>query len=178
MKKISLFLFLGFLLTLASNSCTNTKTFAQELDDEQTLINAFVKRNNLNIVSTYPVDSIWNKDGRDIYYKSTSGLYFHLVEKGDTSKVELRNIVTPRYKQYDLTANPDTVRNWNTIDNPHPPQFIYGDMTQSCKAFQEAVSYMSRNESEAVIIVPFLLGFNSTANTTPYAYILKIKILK
>ena len=174
MKKISLFLFLGFLLTLASNSCTNTKTFAQELDDEQTLINAYVKRpsNNFIVLNSFPTDKKWLKDGRDIYVKTTSGLYFHLVDSGsktDTATLELRNIVTPRYKQYDLTANPDTVRNWNTIDNPHPPQFIYGDMTQSCKAFQEAVSYMSRNESEAVIIVPFLLGFNSTANTTPYA---------
>ena len=180
MKKISLFLFLGFILSLVSTSCSNTKTFAQQLDDEQALINAYIKRNNINVVTTMPTNNIWAKDGKDIYYKSTSGLYFHLVDSGsrvDTATLQLKGTVIPRYKQYYLTLTPDTISNWSTIDYPYPPEFVYGDMTQSSKAFQEAVWYMRKNGSQAKLIVPFLLG-SDVNSSTPYAYILKIQVLK
>ena len=181
MKNISLFLFLGFLTMIISSSCTSIKTYAQQLDDEQTLINAYIKRNNFNVVTTLPTNNVWTKDGRDIYYKSTSGLYFHLVDHGDISilndTLESKNTVIPRFKQYELTENSDTISNWSTADYPYPDEFIYKDMTQSCKGFQEAVSYMKRNDSQAKLIVPFLLGFDSS-NSTPYGYTLKMKFLK
>lgn len=180
MKKISIFLFLGFLILLISSSCTNIKTYAQQLDDEQTLINAYIKRNNIHVLSAFPDSAKHEVWGANDFVKTGSGLYFHLLDSGDvTSKVllELKNTVIPRYKQFELTANSDTVSNWNTIDYPYPSEFTYGDLTQSCKGFQEAVSYMKRNESQAIIIVPFTMGFSSTSST-PYAYILKIKILK
>jgi len=183
MKQLSIFLFLTFLVVLISTSCSNVKTFAQQLDDEQATIKAYVNRsgNNFIVLNSFPTDKKWMKDGRDIYVKTTSGIYFHLVDSGDMSikadSLVAKNTVIPRYKQYNLTATSDTTSNWSTIDYPYPPEFVYLDMTQSCKAFQEAVTYMKYNESQAKIIVPFLLGFDSS-DSTPYGYTLKIKILK
>jgi Domain of unknown function (DUF4827) len=181
MKQISIFLSLTFLVVLISSSCSNVKTFAQQLDDEQTTISAYVKRNNITVLSSFPTDKKWVKDNKDIYVKTGSGLYFHLVDSGDRSiKADTllpKNTVIPRYKQYDLAVSSDTISNWNTIDYPYPPEFVYLDMTQSSKAFQEAVTYMKRNDSEAKIIVPFLLGFDSNSSN-PYGFTLKIKILK
>lgn len=178
MKQISFFLFLSFLVVIISTSCSNVKTFAQQLDDEQATINAYIKRNNINVLSAFPSDKKW---GSNDYVKTGSGLYFHLVDSGNRSikgdTLLAKNTVIPRYKQYDLTTTSDTISNWNTNDYPYPPEFTYLDMTQSCKAFQEAVSYMKRNESQAKIIVPFLLGFDSS-NPTPYCYTLKIQFLK
>lgn len=184
MKKISLFLFLGFLTMIFISSCSNVLTYAQQLDNEQALIKAYINRDNNNFIITnsLPSDKKWMKDGKEIYYKSPSGLYFHLVDSGgsktDTITLQKKNTVIPRFKQYELTANSDTTNNWSTVDYAYSPyEFVYLDMTQSCKGFQEAVGYMKRNNSQAKIIVPFLLGFDTNSSTT-YGYTLTIKFLK
>src|ERR1035437_791999 len=116
MKRISYLFFLVLLTSLLASSCSNTKTYAQLLDDEQTLITSYIQRNNIQVVSTYPKDSIWkNKNGQDIYYKSSSGLYFHMINPGDLTSNDtlmLNNTVVPRYKQYTLNAVSDTISNW------------------------------------------------------------------
>lgn len=180
MKRISYLLFLGFLTLLISTSCSNTRTYAQLLDDEQTLISAFVKRNNIRVLTSFPADKKW---GPNDYVKTGSGLYFHLVDSGNRTvpgdTLMLKNTVVPRYKKYTLNVVSDTISDWSTIDYPYPDIFVYGDMTQSSKAFQEAVTYMKRNDSEAKIIVPSTIGLNADMmSVTPYGYDLKIKILR
>ena len=179
MKRISYLFFLVFLTSLLSTSCTNTKTYSELLNDEQTLIGAYIKRNNINVLSSFPADKKW---GPNDYVKTGSGLYFHLVDSGNTSipdTLQLKNTVVDRYKKYTLNIASDTISNWNTIDFPYPDEFVYGDLTQSFKGFQEAVTYMKRNDSEAKIIVPSIIGIQADMmSVTPYGYYLKIKILK
>ena len=187
MKRISYLFFLIFLASIFASSCSSTRTYAQLLADEQALIDGFIKRNNILVVSTLPTDTPWVKNGRDIYVLlKPSGLYFHLINPGDSSKVknnpdslDLKNTVVPRFKQYSLGIVSDTISNWSTIDYPYPSTFVYGDLTQSCKAFQEAAYHMKRNNSEAKLIVPSKIGFNADMmSVTPYGYDLKIKIQK
>jgi sulfur carrier protein ThiS len=179
MKRISYLFFLIFLTSIVASSCSSTETYAQLLDDEQALIHGFIVRNNIQIVSTFPTDTPWVKNGKDIYVLTASGLYYHLINPGvsltpdDTLK--LTYTVVPRFKQYTLGLPSDSISNWNTMDYPYPSDFTYGDLTQSCKGFQEAVSYMKRNYSEAKIIVPSKIGFNADMmSVTPYGYDLKI----
>lgn len=186
MKRISYLFFLIFLASLFASSCSNTKTYAELLKDEQSLIDGFIKRNNILVVSTFPTDTPWVKNGRDVYALLPSGLYFHLINPGDSSTsktytdtLQLKNIVVARYLQYTLAAVADTISNLSTIDYPYPPTFVYGDLTQSCKAFQEAAYYMKRNDSEAKIIVPSKIGFNADMmSVTPLGFDLIIKIKK
>lgn len=182
MKRISYLFVLGFLLSLLASSCSNTKTYAELLTSEKDLIDAYIKRNNIEVVSAFPTDTPWVKNGKDVYVKTASGLYFHMVNPGDMSikdTLQLKNLVVPRFKEYTLNVVSDTINNWNTIDYPYPSDFTYGDLTQSCKAFHEAASYMKRNESEAKIIVPSKIGFNADLLTvTPKGFDLKIKFQK
>lgn len=179
MKRISYLFFLVFLTSLLSTSCTKTKTYSELLNDEQTLIGAYIKRNNINVLSSFPADKKW---GPNDYVLTPTGLYFHLVDSGNTSipdTLQLKNTVVDRYKKYTLNIASDTISNWNTIDFPIPDEFVYGDLTQSFKGFQEAVTYMKRNDSEAKIIVPSIIGIQADMmSVTPYGYYLKIKILK
>lgn len=184
MKRISYLFFLAFITSLIASSCSNTKTYAELLNDEQALIKAYIKRNNIQVVSTFPTDTPWVKNGKDIYVLTSSGLYYHLINPGDGYKsdsdtIVLKNTVVPRFKQYTLNVISDTVSNWNTIDYPYPSDFTYGDLTEACKGFHEAVSYMKRNASEAKIIVPSKIGYNTyLMSVTPLGYDLKIKIKK
>lgn len=178
MKQLISLLFIIIIFVLVSSSCSNVKTYAQQLEEEQTVISAYIKRNNINVLTTFPTTE-WKEND---YVKTGSGMYFHLVDSGDTSNkkdtLEIKNIIVPRYYQYTLTEVTDTItRDWNTIDFPYPADFVYGDLTQSCKAFHEAATYMKHNNSQAKIIVPFLIGFDPN-NSTPYGYTLKIKYQK
>ena len=179
MKRISYLLFLGFLFSIIASSCSDTKTYSQELDVEQALIKNFIKRNNIKVITSLPTNGNW---GPNDYYKSSSGLYFHMVNPGNTSSMDTlmsKNTVVTRFKQYTLDAVSDTISNWNTIDYPYPETFTYGDATQSCVGFQEVVYYMKRNDTEAKIIIPSGIGFSTYKNAvTPQGYDLKIKILK
>ncbi len=182
MKRISYLFFLVFLTSLFASSCSSTKSYSELLDDEKALIKAYIKRNNIMVVSTFPTDTPWVKNGKQIYVLTTSGLYFHMVNPGDlTSKdtLELKDEIVPRFRQYTLDVVADTINNWTTIDYPYPSDFTYGDLTQSCKAFHEAVSYMKRNDTEAKLIVPSAIGFSTELNSvTPMGYDLKIKFQK
>jgi hypothetical protein len=182
MKRISYLFFLIFLVSVFASSCSNTKTYAQLLDEEKSLIDGYIKRNNILVVTTFPTDTPWVKNGRDIYVLTSSGLYFHMINPGDlTSKdtLELKNTVVPRFKQYTLGIVSDTISNWSTIDYPYPSDFVYGDLTQSCKAFHEAAFYLKRNNSEGKLIVPSKIGFNTDMmSVTPQGFDLKIQIQK
>ena len=188
MKRISYLFFLIFITSLLASSCSNTKTYSQLLDDQKTLIDGFIKRHNIQVVTTFPTDTPWvNKDGRDIYALLPSGLYFHMINPGDSSKsktytdtLQLKNTVITRYIQFSLGIPSDTISNWNTIDFPYPPSFVYGQQSQtSSSGFQEAVTYMKRNGSEAKIIVPSQIGFQADMmSVTPLGFDLKIQIKK
>jgi len=183
MKRISYLFFLIFLTSILASSCSKTKTYSQLLNDEKDLIDGFIKRNNILVKNGTPAENtVWVENGKDVYVLTPSGLYFHMVNQGDLTSqdtIVLKNTIVPRFKQYTLGVPSDTISNWSTIDFPYPSDFVYGDATQSCKAFQEAVSYLKRNNTEAVLIVPSKLGFNSDMmSVTPYGYDLKIKFQK
>jgi hypothetical protein len=180
MKRLSILLLSVFTLLLVASSCSNTKTYAEQLNDEKTLIADYIKRNNINVITTLPkYVSDWKEKD---FYLSSSGMYFHMVNAGDTASKDTlayKDIVVPRYIQYTLNVVSDTISKWSTIEYPYPDKFSYGEMTQSCKGFQEAVSYMKRNDTQAKIIVPSKLGFSTNlTSVTPMGYDLKIKIEK
>lgn len=179
MKGIANFLYFIISVILFFTSCSDRKTYAELLKDEKKIIEDYIKRNNILVVTTFPADDDWDNK----YVKTSSGLYFHLVNPGDTSAnadtVAQNDLVIVRYIQYTLTVPADTISKWNTIDYPYPFTFNYLDYNQACIAFHEAVSYMKRNDSEAKIIVPSKIGFSEYMNSvTPLGYDLKIRIQK
>lgn len=169
-----------FVLSTLIVSCDDDVTYAEQLRAEKKLIADYIKRNNIKVVTEFPADSVWADTS--IYYLSPSGMYFRLEEKGnavDSLKVSSGDKINPRYHQYTLTESPDTVSDWSTIDFAYPSSFYYGDLTQACDAWHEAVGYMKYSNSIAKIIVPSKLGFDADVNSvTPYGYYFKIKFQK
>jgi len=157
--------------------CQDGVTYAEQLKQEQKLIAEYIKRNNIKVVKTMPTD--WTDE--NLYYLSPSGLYFRLVDVGDTAglAVEKKDLITPRYTKYTLGVNSDTVHKENTIHYPHPKSFYYLDISTEGKALHEAVGYMKFNDSRAKLIVHSKIGDAADENSvTPYGYDFSIKIQK
>lgn len=175
MKKISIIFSLVLLFT-GFYACSNTKTYSELQDEEQALINSYVKRNNIVVVTTKPEIGEWSENE---YYKSSSGLYFHLVNPGDTTNkvdtVKTKFRISYRRRLYTLTVPSDTISNWSTVDYAQPDVLIYGDYNTGTTGLQEAVKYMKYLNSEAKIIVPHSISTSDYLNSvTPMGYDLKI----
>lgn len=178
MKKISILLF-SVLLLLTYMGCSDNKTYSELQNEEEIAIKEYIIKEKIHVIDTLPDPYKW---GPNDYYKSTSGLYFHMVNPGDTSVSLVYNgKVAVRYKFFKLT-DPDNIifSNWNTVDYPNPEILTYGYIGSSgSKGIQEALIYMAFHDSEAKIILPSNLNSSSStysSNVIPVGYDLKIKI--
>lgn len=162
------------LVVMSIASCSDTVTYAEQLKAEKELIADYIARNNIKVVTTEPKE--W---GDNVYYLTDSGLYFHLISPGDSAShdtIAENDLVVPRFYQYTLDVVADTVANWNTVDYPYPTTFNYGDDTQACTGWQDAVSLMMYNGARAKFIVKSKLGFDKDSESViPYVYDMKIK---
>ena len=174
MKKISIYILLFMGVALAS---CNNNTYSNALKEEQKLIENFIARQGIKIVTEKPTE--W---GDKVYWKvpDKDNYYFHLVEMGDTTKpaLEAKDKVNLRYIQYTLDAYADTTRFWNSDDQPKPTELQYLVYTEStCEGWQIALEHMQYTGAQCKIICPSKLGFtNQNSNVIPYGYDMKIQI--
>lgn len=180
MKLFSRLLLLLVVIAGVLSSCSNNVTYAEQLKAEKELIADYIKRKNIKVVSEFPTQFPWDEN---VYVLTKSGMYFHLVNQGDTSQnadtLAKNDLVVPRFYQITLDSEPVTISNWNTVDYPYPTTFNYNDLTQVCTGWHEAVSYMKKNNSRALFILHSKIGFTTTDNSVvPYLFDMKIKIQK
>ena len=155
----------------------NNNTYSDDLKEEQQLIENFIQRQGIQVVTEEPTE--W---GDNVYWKlpDYDNYYFHLVQQGDTASAELeaKDKVLLRYRQYTLDAYADTISYWTTLDSPNPVELQYMVSSQaSCTGWQLALQYMKYSGAECKIICPSKLGFtDQNSNVIPYGYDMKIQI--
>lgn len=178
MKKTTL-IFTLIAMTLIGVGCKNEKSYSELQDLEQATIKAYIKRKNINVVTEMP--TAWNTN---TYFKSSSGLYYHLIKKGnenipfdEKSTISVRFILTKIDEKESLI-----LRNWEPMDFIDPQQIRLLDASSS-RIFgvgvHEAIKYMKYQGAEARIIVPADINTAEYKNTvTPVTYHLKITRVK
>jgi len=177
-----------FIPTLLIVSCSNDKTYADQLKDEQKLIKSFIARQKIQVVTKMP-DKIPFPE--NVYYKTSTGLYIRLESEGDKyingilnpnlDSAETNDRISFRYIQYTLNTTPDTISYNNTAESPFPATFYFNDLTDknACAGWQEAVTLMKYHNAEAKIIVYSKLGFETDENyVIPYGYDISMTIRK
>lgn len=175
MKKTVFFLLIG--IALIGAGCQGN-TYSNLRNKEKKLIKNYISRNDLNILTEEPdEDYVW---GEKDYYKveGYDDLYFHLRYRGDSGEVIANDLIVTRYKKFELTEGADTLSYWTTLDQAHPYEFQYGNLS-SCEAqgWHMAVKLMKNTNSECEVIVPSKLGFDAEQmSVTPYVYIMNIKV--
>lgn len=174
MRKISIYILLLVGAVLAS---CNNNTYSNALKEEQKLIENFIARQGIEVVTEKPTE--WEDN---VYWKvpDYDNYYFHLVEAGDTTKpaLEPKDVVLLRYIQYTLDAYADTTRFWNSDDQPKPTELQYMVSTAaSCTGWQIALEHMKYSGAQCKIICPSRLGnTDDNSNVIPRGYDMKIQI--
>lgn len=175
MKKTTLlFAFIATML-ISITGCKNEKSYSELQDLEQVNIKSYIKRKNINVVTDMPTQ--WQPS---TYYKSSSGLYFHLIEEGneaiqlnEKSNISVRFIVTKIDEKESLL-----LRNWEPMDFVDPLNVRLIDASSNNLfgiGVYEAIRYMKYQGAEARIIVPSEINTSEYKNTvTPVTYHLKI----
>lgn len=120
MKKLTLFLFALLAVCLAFQACDNTKSYAELLDDEKVAIKAFIKENNIKVISQsefYAQDSTTNVAENE-YVQLASGVYMQIVDKGSENPadtVKNNDLILVRFLEYNIQSKDTTVSN---LDDP------------------------------------------------------------
>lgn len=165
--------FSGFILLLSFlTSCRNDDSYSELQKKEENTIKAYIKRENIKVVTTLP--TTWDEN---TYYHSPSGLYFHLVDKGNEAKTintASKTKIGFYTIEYELDEKKTILsKKWESGDVPggNPISLIYGDTyyyTVYGMGIYEAIGLMKNKDSVAKIIVP------SSLNTTSYSNVLKV----
>ena len=169
--KNKLILLLGLGILMLMTSCPDTKTYSQELKEEENLIADWLTRNNIVVLDEFPEDSVFAENEMYLY---DNGLYFQLLSIGEVDTLRNGDTFILRYSQSTLYENPIVEDYLTTQDRPYPTEITYGSLTNSCEGWQTAFEAMKRGESRAKIIVPSQIGRNQSV-VTPYFYELRIR---
>lgn len=121
MKKLTLFLLSLLALSAGFQSCDNTKTYAEMLEEEKDGINDFIRKNNIKVISQsefYAQDSVTNLDNNE-YVQLASGVYMQIVDRGSTQKadtVKNNDEVLVRFMEYSILDKDTTLSNLDATE--------------------------------------------------------------
>jgi len=162
MKKGALFIVTAVIISCISFSCNQSKSIQELLQEEQKAIDRFITMKGFVILKNYPSDGVFKENE---YYKTSDGLFFHVVDSGNVKRVQPLNDVSVRfdYMQYLKTyVSGDTTK---LFPYPYTPySFVYGisatyssSSSPVCQGWVIPLSYVGEN---AVIdmIVPSSIG--------------------
>lgn len=158
------------LLLLASLSFLSCResTYADHVDEENKAVDKYFKDINAVIVHEKPatISGEWlDADNRKIFYRTSSGLYYHQVSLGDTTatKPKVSSTVYVRYSVKDLKDN--LIYSALEDKSPNPIKLMLSGNTSTDiygEGFQESVMYLNKG-GVCEAVVSFKIGNNYTS---------------
>ena len=159
-KYVKIILSLSPLLLLnVASSCSKHKTYADYLKEERQKISGYIDRNQIEVRNTKPETTLnkWeNEKKNDIYFRSSSGLYYHQIDSGTGTSAIGGKEALVRYKGSDLSGN---LLYDCTGNNSHDPELVNLQFQGRAFGFgfQEAIRNM-REGGYCKVIIPFDIG--------------------
>jgi len=142
------------LLAGAFTSCDDTKTYAEQLADENKSIKSFMTLRGYTVTDKIPTTVPW-PDG--VFYKTESGLYIHVIDTGTCviDTIPTNTVISIRYDEYYMT---DSTGYTNMESTSSPCEILYNNVNSSasyedCKAWHEGLDYVG-DKGHVMMIVP------------------------
>ena len=169
MKKGALVIISFMIISCMSFSCKQSKSLQELLQEEKKAIDRFITMNDFVILKTYPSDGVFKENE---YYRTSDGLFFHVVDSGNGKKVKLADDVSVRYGYFqyikDVVSGDTTTYNFLYYQ---PFSFVYGlsatyqnPNTPVCQGWVIPLLYVGEN-AVVDMIVPSSLGSYNDYNT-------------
>ncbi|MBQ8674368.1 MAG: DUF4827 domain-containing protein [Bacteroides sp.] len=198
MKKLTLFLLSLLLLGIGFQACDDTKTYAEMLEEEDEAIEAFIKDNNIKVITQTEFHAQDSTTDENEYVQLASGVYMHIVSKGSDNPadtVKNNDEVLVRFMEYDIQKKDTTVSNLEDAEFVDAFRYtvtsssIAGIFTQGYMlsyygssvpaGWLVPLSYV-RDRAHVKLIVPSKMGHSTGMQyVTPYFYdIQKFQIYK
>ena len=175
MRKTVIFIVSFILLGVIIVACDNGKSFQEYMREEKKAIERYIDSEGIVVLNEYPKDSIFKKNE---YYKTSEGLYMHVVDPGNTSRrVQTYGEVLVRFeylyyiKDY-VSATTDSSRlacHYVLNYTYFPIEFRYGisyDIDRSklaCPGFAIPLTYVGEG-AVVDLIIPSELGNTNDNN--------------
>ena len=118
MKKLIFFFLALIAFSTGFQACDDSKTYAEMMEEEDDAIDAFIKENNIKVISQsefYAQDSTTKTIGdQREFVQLASGVYMHIADKGSTNPadtVKSNDLVLVRFMEYDILESDTTLSN-------------------------------------------------------------------
>ena len=164
-KKIGFILSLS-ILVMTQIACDSQKTNQERIREEKRAIERFIDKQGIRIVNEYPENGQFEENQ---YFKTSSGLYLHVVNPGDTTR-RVKPLADEVQVRFDYRLNiidfvsgkQDTIAyNYRIF----PLQFVYGQYGSYssdpfgfvCEGFAVPLAYVGEG-AVVDLIIPSLLG--------------------
>jgi len=190
MKKGALGIVWFILVSSIFSGCNNSKSLQELLQEEQKATDRFINENGFYVPKGgYPANGVFEEKE---YYRTTEGLFFHVVDSGNGNRVQILNDVSVRYdycQSIKDAASGDTTKyyfpyspsflssGYLNISSGQPYSFVYG-VTQTysgtyspvCQAWVLPLSYIGENAVVDMIVPSSLGSYYDNMNVTPVFY--------
>lgn len=162
---------LAYLLT----ACNNNKSLQQKLQEEKRAIDRYISRNGLVILNDYPKDGVFKEKE---FFKTSDGLYLHVVDSGGRKVRPLIDEVTVRFEyRHDILQSDTAITYWDKSGLVYPYSFKYG-LSQSyrvsgslvCTGWVLPLQYVGEH-AVMDLIVPSSLGSYDDSYIDAYSII-------
>lgn len=156
------FIILAFFAVIAGffSSCSDSKTYAEQLQEEESSIQTFILDRGYTITSVIPDTVPWPNG---VFYKTESGLYVHVIDTGITviDTIPTNTVINVRYLETDM--NGDTTYT-NMKGSSNAAEIMYGNIDSQvswdCLAWHEPLDYVG-DGGHVYIITPADLGMSA-----------------
>lgn len=198
MKKLTLLFVTLLCLGFMFQACDDTKTYAEQLEDEDNAIKDFISKNNIKVLSLADFEAKGNTTDlkTNEYVALSGGVYMQIVDKGTGDSIKNNDIVLVRFMEYDIMSQDTTsVSNYDVdgwVDEfryslsgtTASGLFTYGSMltaygTAVPSGWLLALKYVT-DYAHVKLIVPSKMGHDASLRYVyPYFYdIRKFQIYK
>ena len=174
------------IISCISFSCSQSKSLQELLQEERKAIDKFITMNDLVILKDYPKDGVFKEKE---YFKTNEGLFFHVVDSGNGTRVKLLNDVSVRFEYCQPikdAVSGDTTKYifpyhpfYGYLSPSQPISFVYGiqatytsTITPVCQAWVLPLTYVGEG-AVVDMIIPSSIGSyydNLYYNITPIFY--------
>jgi len=133
MKKLLFFLFSFFLFGTIFQACSDDKTYAEQMKDERNAIAAYIKENNIKVITLqdFEKDTITNVAENE-YVQFGNGVYMQIVNRGEGDTIKNRDQVIVRFTEYNIMKKQQWASNFYDASASNTPDvFDYFDQQEN-----------------------------------------------